>query len=76
MGFSKISGDHLGGHSFDFINTLLEGLLNDADAYGIHSIFDYFPENFTLDDIEKLPFKDKLDMYFLGFPDISVEEIK
>ena len=76
LGFSKISGDHLGNHSFDFIKTLLEGLLNDAEAYGVHSVFDYFPDNFTLDDIEKLPFKDKLDMYFLGFPDISVDEIK
>ena len=79
LGFSKISGDHLGDvllSNFEQVKTLLEGLLEDAGAYGINSIFDYYPDNFTLDDIEKLPFKDKLDMYFLGFPDIPVEEIK
>ena len=79
LGFSKISGDHLGDDflsNFERVKTLLEGLLEDAGAYGMNSIFDYFPDNFTLDDIEKLPFKDKLDMYFFGFPDIPVEEIK
>ena len=74
--FSKISLDHLTDHSFEFIKTLLENLVEDAEVYGINTIFDYYPDDFTLDDIEKLPFKDKLDMYFLGFPDISAEEIK
>ena len=79
LGFSKISGDHLGDallSNFEQVKTLLESLLEDAGAYGINAVFDYFPDNFTLDDIEKLPFKDKLEMYFLGFPDIPVEEIK
>ena len=79
LGFSKISGDHLGENflrDFEQVKIFLEGLLEDAGAYGINSVFDYYPDNFTLDDIEKLPFKDKLDIYFLGFPDIPVEEIK
>ena len=83
LGFSKISMDYIGeafGNTdvdkFEFAKTLLEKLLHDAQAYGIHSIFDYYPDEFTLDDIQKLPFKDELDMYFLGFPDISVEAIR
>ena len=79
LGFSKISGDPLGDDflsNSEQVKTLLGSLLEDAGAYGINSVFDYYPDNFTLDDIEKLPFKDYLDMYFLGFPDISAEEIK
>ena len=79
LGFSKISGDHLGDaflSDFERVKTLLEGLVEDAGAYGINSVFDYYPDNFSLDDIEKLPFKEKLDMYFLGFPDIPAEEIR
>ena len=76
LGFSKISLDHFTDHSFEFIKTLLENLMEDSEAYGINSIFDYYPDDFTLDDLDKLPFKNKLDMYFLGFPDIPVEEIK
>ncbi|MCL2774237.1 MAG: hypothetical protein FWD71_12925 [Oscillospiraceae bacterium] len=78
-GFSKTSGDHLGDvflSDSERVKTLVESLLEDAEVYRINAVFDYYPDNFTLDDIEKLPFKNKLDMYFLGFPDISVEEIK
>ena len=76
LGFSKISLDHLSDHSFEFIKTLLENLTEEAQVYGISAVFDYYPDDFDLNDIEKLPFKDRLDMYFLGFPDIPVEEIK
>ncbi|MCL2775629.1 MAG: phosphotransferase [Oscillospiraceae bacterium] len=78
-GFSKISGDQLGDaflRDFDRVKTLLESLVEDAGAYGVNAVFDYYPDNFTLSDIEKLPFKDKLDIYFLGFPDIPVDKIK
>ena len=79
LGISKISGDYLGDaflSEFECVKTLLESLLEEVEVYGINSVFDYYPDNFTLDNIEKLPFKDKLDMYFLGFPDISAEDIK
>ncbi|MCL1859265.1 MAG: hypothetical protein FWF92_08545 [Oscillospiraceae bacterium] len=79
LGFSKISGDSLGDDllsNSEQVKTLLGSLLEDAGAYGINSVFDYYPDSFTLDDIYKLPFKNKIDMYFLGFPDIPVEEIK
>jgi len=76
LGFSKISLDHLADHSVESIKTLLENLKEEAEVYGINSVFDYYPDSFTLDEIEKLPFRDKLEMYFLGFPDIPIEEIK
>ena len=59
---------------FEFFKSLLESLVGDAEIYGINSVFDQY--DFTPEDIEKLPFKDKLDVYFLGFPNISTEEIK
>jgi len=58
----------------EFVQSLLGALLEDAAVYGINYIFDQY--DFSPVDIEKLPFKDKLDVYFLGFPDISAEEIK
>ena len=82
-GFSKISGDYLNGavrdtntNKFEYFKFILEGIIREAEVYGINSIFDYCSYDFSLEDIEKLPFKDKLDMYFFGFPDISPEEIK
>jgi len=77
-GFTSAYPEHeeLGAGNFKFTQKLLENLITDAEVYGINSVYDYYPEDFTLDDIEKLPFKDKLEMYFLGFPDISAEEIK
>ena len=89
-GFSKISGDYLGEavdvglkehekisvNKFEFIKLLLEKLLYDAEVYGINSIFDYCSYDFTPEDIEKLEFKNKLEIYFFGFPDISVSEIR
>jgi len=81
--FSKISGDSLHGaitetdvNKYEFLKKVLERLIDDAEIHEINSIFDYCSYDFTLDDIDKLPFKDKLDMYFFGFPDISVKEIQ
>ena len=81
--FSKISGDSLYGaiietdvDKAEFIKKVLENLIEDAEIYGINSVFDYCSYDFTLDDIDKLPLKDKLDMYFFGFPDISAKEIQ
>ena len=59
---------------FEFVKSLLWDLVGDAQIYGISSVFDQY--DFTPEDIENLAFKDKLDVYFLGFPDIPVEEIK
>jgi Ser/Thr protein kinase RdoA (MazF antagonist) len=88
--FSKISGDYLGESidaglheyeeisvdKFEFMKLLLEKLVHDAEVYGINSIYDYCSYDFTPEDIEKLPFKDKLDVYFFGFPDIPAGEIR
>jgi len=76
LGFSKISLDHLTERGFEFIKTLLENLVEEAEVYGVSAVFDYFPDEFTLDDIQRLPFAERLEPYFLGFPDIPVEEIK
>ena len=59
---------------FDFFKTFIETLINDAEIYGLNFVFDMY--DFTPEYIEKLPFKEKLEVYFLGFPDISIEEIK
>jgi len=78
-GFSKISGDFLGEaniKNFEFVKFLLGGLVDEAEVYRINSIFDYCSWDFTPYDMDKLPFKDKLDIYFFGFPDISDEKIK
>ena len=89
-GFSKISGDYLGEaidaglheykavsvDKFEFIKMFLEKLLHDAKVYGISSIYDYCSYDCLPEDIEKLPFKDKLDVYFFGFPDIPASEIR
>jgi len=83
LGFSTLSGDSLYGainesnvDKFEFLKTILEKLIDYANIYGINSIFDYCSYDFPLEDAERLPFKDKLDMYFFGFPDISADEIK
>ena len=91
LGFSKISMDYFGEamnaglhkyegiakDDFEVINTLLDKLVYDAEAYGINSIFDYCGYDFPPEDMEKLSFKDKLDIYFFGFSDdISADEIK
>ena len=89
-GFSKISMDYIGeaitaglhNHEgistddFEVIKIILEKLVYDAESYGINSIFDYCGYDFPPEDMEKLPFKNKLDIYFFGFPDISAHEIK
>ena len=89
-GFSKISGDYLGEavaaglheherisvNKFEFIKLILEKLLHDAEVYGINSIFDYCSYDCTPEDIEKLSFKDNLEIYFLGFSNIPVSEIR
>ena len=82
-GFSALSGDSLyeaisesNIDKFEFFKKILENLLDYAEIYGINSIFDYCSYDFTLDDIDKLPFKDKMEMYFFGFPDVSADEIK
>ena len=88
--FSRISLDMLGealnvgfpdpndefSNNFEFVKIILEKSLADAEIYGINTVFDFCSYDFTLENIDKLPFKDKLDMYFFGFPDITVEEIK
>lgn len=79
MGFSKISGDFLGEtnmNNFEFVKFLIGGLLDEAQVYNINSVFDYCSYDFTPTDMNKLPFKDRLDIYFFGFPDISTEEIR
>lgn len=80
---SKISGDYFGDaigeeneNTYTFVEKYLESLLRDAEVYGINSVFEYCLYDITLEHIEKLPFKDELEMYFFGFPDISAEEIK
>lgn len=88
-GFSKISGDYFGEaigenritgeineKSYEIIENFLESLLRDAEVYGINSVFEYCSYDFTLDDIDRLPFKDNIAMYFFGFPDISASEVK
>jgi len=89
-GFSKISGDYLGesidaglhehkgisANKFEFIKLLLEKLIHDAEVYEINSVFDYCSYDFTPEDIERLPFRDKLEIYFFGFPDIPASEIR
>jgi len=81
--FSKISGDSLYGaiHEtdsdiFEFFKKILEGLIEDAEIYDINSIFDCCSYDFTMDYIDKLPFKNELEIYFFGFPDISEDEIR
>ena len=59
---------------FNFFKSFIGSLINEAEIYGLNSVFDMY--DFTPEYIEKLPFKDKLEVYFLGFPDISIEEIK
>jgi len=87
-GFSRVSLDHLdyalragypeikrdGVRKFKFIKTLLEKLVDDAETHGINSVVDEY--DFSPEDIEKLPFKDKLGVYFLGVPDVPAVEIK
>ena len=63
-------------NKFEFIKLLLEKLLHDAQVYGINSIYDYCSYDFGPEDINKLPFKDNLEIYFFGFPDIPVSEIR
>jgi adenylate kinase family enzyme len=89
-GFSKISMDYIGeaisaglcshdgivADKSEVIKTLLGKLRHDAGVYGINSIFDYCAYDFTPEDMEKLPFKDKLEIYYFGFPDIPAEEIR
>ena len=74
-GFSKISGDYLG-NDFESVKNILENLLHDAEVYQINSVFDYCSYDCTPEDIERLPFKDKLEIYFFGFPDIPASEIR
>jgi predicted kinase len=87
--FSKISGDYLGeafgenretgkinNGSAELVERLLEGLLRDAEVYGINSVFEYCSYDFSPEDLEKSPFKDELEIYFFGFPNISEDEIR
>jgi len=81
--FSRLSGDMLDSalgdtmpHKFDFFKKVIARLVEDSEVYAINSVLDYCSYDFELDDIRTLPFLDKLDMYFFGFPEISAEEIE
>ena len=80
--FSRMSGDHLSTfvgeaeiQGFDF-SALIEGLVKDSEIYGMNTVFDCTSYDFPLEAVDKLPFKNKLDIYFFGFPDISEDEIR
>jgi hypothetical protein len=89
-GFSKISTDYIGeaisaglyshdgivADKSEVIKTLLDKLRHDAEVYGINSIFDYCAYDFAPEDMDKLLFKDKLEIYYFGFPDIPADEIR
>jgi len=79
--FTRMSGDHLNTfvgdaevQSFDF-TTLVRELIEDSVTYGVNTVFDCSSYDFPLDQVDSLPFKDKLVIYFLGFPDVTPEEI-
>ena len=73
---SKLSMDYLS-DDFELVKTLLENLVHETTVYGINSVFDFCSYHLFPKDLEKLPFKDELDIYFFGYPnDISVSEIK
>lgn len=80
--FSRLSGDHLNifvGDAeiqrFDFL-ALIEELIGDSETYGINTVFDCSSYVFPLEAVESLPLKNKVEIFFLGFPNIAEEELR
>lgn len=59
---------------FAFFRILVEGAVSDAKHYGIHTVFDMY--DFTPEYVRRLPFEKELEVYFLGYPRFSAEEIR
>lgn len=59
---------------FAFFQSFIGSLLNDAELYGINSVLDMY--DFTPEHVHRLPFRDRLEVWFLGFPELSVSEIR
>ena len=79
--FTRMSGDHLNTfvgdadvQTFDF-TALIREMIDDSEAFGVNTVFDCSSYDFPLDQVDSLPFKDKLVIYFLGFPDVTPGEI-
>jgi 2-phosphoglycerate kinase len=58
---------------YRFFETLVGGVVADAEIYGVNTVIDMY--DFTPRYVKKLPFQDKIEVYFLGYPDYNTEQI-
>lgn len=56
-----------------FFETLIKDFVNDSKVYGLNYVIDMYA--FTPQYINKLPFQEEIEVYFLGYPNKSTEEI-
>ena len=59
---------------FEFFKVLLATQLADAQRYGIDTVMDLC--DFLPEYMQKLPFRNALSIYYLGFPDLTSGEIR
>lgn len=57
-----------------FFETMVNNAVNDAKIYGINTVIDMY--DFTPEYVSKLPNQKDIEVYYLGYPEFSVEEIK
>ena len=57
-----------------FFETMVNNAISDAKTYGINTVIDMY--DFTPEYVDKLANKQDLEIYFLGYPEFNVDEIK
>jgi hypothetical protein len=59
---------------FEFFKAIIESAVNDAKIYGMNTVIDMY--DFTPEYVSKLPNQNDIDVYFLAYPNKSIEEIQ
>jgi predicted ATPase len=59
---------------YAFFESIVEGAVNDAKIYGLNTVIDMYA--YTPEYVRKLPFQKDIEVYFLAYPGLSVDEIR
>lgn len=58
---------------YRFFETMVQCVVSDAGIYGIHTVIDMY--DFTPAYMDRLPCREKIQVYFLGYPGFTEDEI-
>jgi 2-phosphoglycerate kinase len=59
---------------YAFFESIVESAINDAKIYGLETVIDMY--DFTPEYVSKLPFQKDIEVYFLAYPGLSIDQIR